>query len=87
MGGTVLSVSGRRWLAVWVGLELNLFAFLPLLGERKKRPSAERAGKYFFAQVMGSLLFLAGAAVPVRVAGGFLFIGLLVKVGSAPVYQ
>ena len=47
-----------------MGLELNLFAFLPLLAEEKKRLAAESTAKYFLAQVMGSLLFLAGVAAP-----------------------
>ena len=86
--GTVLRVSASSWSVAWLGLELNLFSFLPLIIMGKGGRSAEGAGKYFIAQVCGSVLFLFAPVMRERVIVRvvLLRVGLLVKLGSAPTH-
>ena len=80
--GTIIRLSGANWVVVWLGLELNLFSFLPFLADEKRQQGAERVCKYFMVQVIGSLIFLFGVAI----WHGLRFLGLLVKAGRAPVH-
>lgn len=72
-----------------MGLELNLFSFVPLMVLRKGGTSAEGAAKYFIAQVSGSAIFLMGPILRnrrevLRVAA--IGTGLLIKLGRAPTH-
>nr|BDC91881.1 NADH dehydrogenase subunit 2 [Notomastus sp. GK-2021] len=87
--GTLISISGSNWLVIWVGMELNLLAFLPLLAEKKSQ-YAESAAKYFLAQASGSILFLFSPTMMITspsLAPALMLLGLLVKSGSAPAYH
>lgn len=76
----------------WIGLEMNLLAFVPLLILDKGGRSVESGVRYFLAQVCGSTVFLRAPLMPAFnicswLAGGLLLRGLLVKLGSAPTHQ
>nr|ACF04907.1 NADH dehydrogenase subunit 2 [Calyptraea chinensis] len=59
--GTLLSVSSVYWLGIWVGLEINLIGFLPLMVYKKSIMESESAVKYFVVQAIGSGLLLFGS--------------------------
>nr|ATL76492.1 NADH dehydrogenase subunit 2 [Stylotermes sp. Chi-131] len=58
--GTLVSVSSNSWMGAWVGLEINLMSFIPLMNNTKNMYNTEAALKYFIIQVMASatLLFM-----------------------------
>nr|YP_009918093.1 NADH dehydrogenase subunit 2 [Serratella zapekinae]QLP88995.1 NADH dehydrogenase subunit 2 [Serratella zapekinae] len=57
--GTLISISANTWFGAWVGLELNLLSFIPLLSG-KNMMASEAALKYFLTQAMASIfLFFA----------------------------
>jgi len=90
--GRCLRLSAANWALVWVGLEINLLAFVPLLVINKGGQSVEAGAKYFFAQAVGSIVFLLGPAVSVldifsRFTAGVILVGLLIKLGRAPTHQ
>nr|YP_009131487.1 NADH dehydrogenase subunit 2 [Riftia pachyptila]AAU20750.1 NADH dehydrogenase subunit 2 [Riftia pachyptila]AIL54847.1 NADH dehydrogenase subunit 2 [Riftia pachyptila]WAB69326.1 NADH dehydrogenase subunit 2 [Riftia pachyptila] len=58
---TFLSISASHWLLLWLGLELNLLSFIPLIMTSKSLQESEGAIKYFMAQALGSALILLGA--------------------------
>nr|QVX31170.1 NADH dehydrogenase subunit 2 [Gesiella jameensis] len=56
--GTIFSLSGTHWIFIWMGMELNLLSFIPLMTFSFTHQEAEGAMKYFLAQVVGSGLIL-----------------------------
>jgi len=60
VGGVLVSVSSNSWLGAWIGLEINLISFIPLMSNIKNIYNTEASLKYFIIQVLASatLLFL-----------------------------
>nr|AIY62049.1 NADH dehydrogenase subunit 2 [Syntermes spinosus] len=60
VGGTLMSVSSNSWLGAWMGLEINLMSFIPLMSNVKNMYNTEASLKYFIVQVLASatLLFM-----------------------------
>lgn len=86
--GTSLAVRASSWFMAWVGLELNLLSFLPVVFSEGGTGRNERGVKYFFVQALASLLILVGRVLPFFVEGfGSLYVinfSLFVKLGAAP---
>nr|UVW93569.1 NADH dehydrogenase subunit 2 [Rivularia auriculata] len=61
--GTVFSVSSMHWLGIWVGLEMNLIGFLPILVYKKGVLDSEAAVKYFIIQAIGSSFLVFGSLI------------------------
>nr|WMY24078.1 NADH dehydrogenase subunit 2 [Psammotermes voeltzkowi]WMY24117.1 NADH dehydrogenase subunit 2 [Psammotermes voeltzkowi] len=60
VSGMLVSVSSNSWFSAWMGLEVNLMSFIPLMSNIKNMYNTEAALKYFIVQVLASatLLFL-----------------------------
>nr|YP_009988360.1 NADH dehydrogenase subunit 2 [Anapodisma miramae]QNM39659.1 NADH dehydrogenase subunit 2 [Anapodisma miramae] len=58
MMGTILSISSNSWLGVWMGLEINLLSFIPMLTSNKNKMMNESSIKYFIVQAMASTMLL-----------------------------
>nr|QXJ42310.1 NADH dehydrogenase subunit 2 [Sepiadariidae sp. GS-2020] len=56
--GTTFSISSSHWLTMWMGLELNLMGFLPLINTKGKNLEAEASMKYFIIQSMSSSILI-----------------------------
>nr|UOU85253.1 NADH dehydrogenase subunit 2 [Tachydromia umbrarum] len=58
--GTFITISATSWLSAWMGLEINLLAFIPLMNNTQNMMSTEASLKYFLTQALASstLLFL-----------------------------
>nr|YP_009057597.1 NADH dehydrogenase subunit 2 [Gononemertes parasita]AGZ63897.1 NADH dehydrogenase subunit 2 [Gononemertes parasita] len=92
--GTVLSLSSVSWLGVWVGLEMNMLCFLPVLVHLSSFQIIEGSVKYFLVQSLGSIfLLLSGLVTSV----GFVFyvdgiffslflVSLFLKLGVFPLH-
>nr|SSW88875.1 NADH dehydrogenase subunit 2 [Pharmacophagus antenor] len=55
---TLISISSNSWLGCWIGLEINLMSFIPLISNSKNLLSSEAALKYFLTQSIASINFL-----------------------------
>nr|ASS30601.1 NADH dehydrogenase subunit 2 [Coenobita brevimanus]QUL61626.1 NADH dehydrogenase subunit 2 [Coenobita brevimanus] len=87
VSGTLLSVSSCSWFSAWVGLELNLLSFVPLMITKSNQYSSEAALKYFLIQSLGSSLIIFSASfmlIYFGVASIILFCALILKLGGAP---
>nr|YP_009511988.1 NADH dehydrogenase subunit 2 [Aristeus virilis]AXI97914.1 NADH dehydrogenase subunit 2 [Aristeus virilis] len=85
--GTMLSISSSSWFGAWVGLELNLLSFIPLVSTKNNQYSSEAALKYFLIQALGSSVIIMSASLALlsTSSASFLFvIALLLKAGAAP---
>nr|YP_006345.1 NADH dehydrogenase subunit 2 [Siphonodentalium lobatum]AAP91666.1 NADH dehydrogenase subunit 2 [Siphonodentalium lobatum] len=88
--GALLSLSSSSWVVIWLGLELNMLAVLPMMG--KFRAGGEVQLKYFVVQSLGSCLLMIGAVnkillkwmVDLMGSNFILGLGLLVKLGVFP---
>nr|AVN67766.1 NADH dehydrogenase subunit 2 [Periplaneta australasiae] len=60
VSGMLISVSSNSWLGAWIGLEINLLSFIPLMSTNKNMYTTEASMKYFIVQALASstLLFL-----------------------------
>nr|UPX88610.1 NADH dehydrogenase subunit 2 [Pterostichus melanarius] len=58
MMGTMISVSSYTWLGTWMGLEINLLSFIPLLKSNNNPYATESSIKYFLVQALASTIFL-----------------------------
>nr|YP_009318349.1 NADH dehydrogenase subunit 2 [Angaria delphinus]AOZ71830.1 NADH dehydrogenase subunit 2 [Angaria delphinus] len=97
--GSIVSMSSVHWMWIWVGLELNLMGFIPVLLYRGMTQETEAGMKYFIMQSVGSGMLMMGSLVcynlcfswEVVCTGSisflgviFLVSGLLIKLGSFP---
>nr|QZZ81784.1 NADH dehydrogenase subunit 2 [Periphyllus diacerivorus] len=58
MFSTLMTISSMNWLSMWMGLELNLFAIIPILNFKSSIYSIESTMKYFLIQAFASILLL-----------------------------
>nr|YP_009710433.1 NADH dehydrogenase subunit 2 [Pieris naganum]QFZ96389.1 NADH dehydrogenase subunit 2 [Pieris naganum]QOL10518.1 NADH dehydrogenase subunit 2 [Pieris naganum] len=92
---TLISISSNSWLGCWVGLEINLISFIPLISNTKNLLHTEAALKYFLTQSIASINFIFSILFKMILfknfeMNNFLSIminsSLLMKMGSAPFY-
>nr|ARH10733.1 NADH dehydrogenase subunit 2 [Laingia psammae] len=55
---TLLTISSMNWLSMWMGLELNLFAIIPIMNFKSSIYSIESTMKYFLIQAFSSIILL-----------------------------
>nr|YP_009192170.1 NADH dehydrogenase subunit 2 [Magelona mirabilis]ALO81685.1 NADH dehydrogenase subunit 2 [Magelona mirabilis] len=90
MMGSLISLTANNWLTVWLGLELNLMSFLPLITLNKSSQETESAIKYFLVQALGSGFVLLGGLTQTLNSSNyfilFIMIGLVLKLGASPLH-
>nr|BCD33134.1 NADH dehydrogenase subunit 2 [Scopimera globosa] len=85
--GTVISISSPSLFGAWVGLELNMMSFIPLITLKMNSYYSEAALKYFLIQALSSALFISSALLSfsfLLISSILIFLALLLKLGSAP---
>nr|QJA26184.1 NADH dehydrogenase subunit 2 [Spodoptera frugiperda] len=55
---TMISISSNSWLGCWIGLEINLLSFIPLISSPNNLLNSEASLKYFLTQSIASINFL-----------------------------
>nr|YP_010022719.1 NADH dehydrogenase subunit 2 [Polleniopsis mongolica]QOP39567.1 NADH dehydrogenase subunit 2 [Polleniopsis mongolica] len=90
--GTLISISANSWLSAWMGLEINLLSFIPLMSDNKLM-STESSLKYFLTQALASSVFLFAVILFLlnfnKMNSNYfmemmIFSSLLLKMGAAP---
>nr|UQJ73590.1 NADH dehydrogenase subunit 2 [Diamesa sp. 12XL] len=95
MSGTLITISSTSWFGAWMGLEINLLSFIPLMMNTNNLLSAEASLKYFLTQALASSILLFGVIFffmlsnwsnPILITYTNLLIAssLLLKMGAAP---
>nr|BDL61414.1 NADH dehydrogenase subunit 2 [Deiratonotus japonicus] len=85
--GTMISISSPSWFGAWVGLELNMMSFIPLITLKMNSYFSESALKYFLIQALSSSLFISSSFMYLsfsNISSIFIFLALLLKLASAP---
>nr|URX53785.1 NADH dehydrogenase subunit 2 [Bifiditermes nr. madagascariensis] len=96
VGGILVSISSNSWLGAWMGLEINLMSFIPLMLSQENIFTAEASLKYFVTQALASstLLFLVVTKALINqsppasssIHEYLIMTPLLLKVGAAPLH-
>nr|YP_009712031.1 NADH dehydrogenase subunit 2 [Hasora badra]QGG43657.1 NADH dehydrogenase subunit 2 [Hasora badra] len=90
---TLIAISSNSWMGCWIGLEINLLSFIPLISNSNNLMSSEAALKYFLTQSIASINFLFAILLKLILLKNFemnnLFSilinsSMLMKMGSAP---
>nr|UFZ13722.1 NADH dehydrogenase subunit 2 [Indosialis bannaensis] len=94
--GTFLSISANSWFGAWIGLEINLMSFIPLINNSSNIFSTESSLKYFLTQALASMMILFSVIMSMFFLGMTNFLvdnnfmqmiinsSLLLKMGAAP---
>nr|YP_973128.1 NADH dehydrogenase subunit 2 [Trichophthalma punctata]ABH03667.1 NADH dehydrogenase subunit 2 [Trichophthalma punctata] len=96
MSGTLLTISSNSWMGAWMGLEINLLSFIPLMNDTNNLMSSEASLKYFLIQAIASSILLFAIMILLvknnkmemmlknNYASWVMFSTLLLKSGAAP---
>nr|UOU85175.1 NADH dehydrogenase subunit 2 [Sargus flavipes] len=94
ISSTLIAISSSSWLSAWMGLEINLLSFIPLMNNNKNLMTTETALKYFLTQAIASSIFLVAVILsmlkfslfPQTIINynGLIIIALMIKSGTAP---
>nr|UQJ75118.1 NADH dehydrogenase subunit 2 [Calcaritermes cf. nigriceps] len=95
IGGILVSISSNSWLGAWMGLEINLMSFIPLMSSQDDLYTTEASLKYFLIQALASstLLFLVIMKALMNqphtlmdLSPYMIMTPLLLKMGAAPLH-
>nr|YP_010853256.1 NADH dehydrogenase subunit 2 [Deilephila elpenor]WGM81648.1 NADH dehydrogenase subunit 2 [Deilephila elpenor] len=90
---TMISISSNSWFGCWIGLEINLLSFIPLISISNNLLASEASLKYFLTQSIASMNFLFSILIKMILMKNFemnnfisimINSSLLMKMGSAP---
>nr|AXY66771.1 NADH dehydrogenase subunit 2 [Lymantria albescens]AXY66791.1 NADH dehydrogenase subunit 2 [Lymantria postalba] len=90
---TLIAISSNSWLGCWIGLEINLLSFIPLISNSNNLLSNEASLKYFLTQSIASINFLFSILLKMIFLKNFdmnFFMSLMInssmlmKMGSSP---
>nr|ADU55110.1 NADH dehydrogenase subunit 2 [Dosidicus gigas] len=96
--GTLFSLSSSHWLTMWMGLEINLMGFLPLMNIKGKTLEAEASMKYFIIQSMSSSILIISSVLMYNntlswysmftdsTFSVMIILSLVLKLGGAPLH-
>nr|URX52903.1 NADH dehydrogenase subunit 2 [Glyptotermes sp.]URX52916.1 NADH dehydrogenase subunit 2 [Glyptotermes sp. 5 AB-2022a] len=95
IGGILISISSNSWLGAWMGLEINLMSFIPIMSSQENIYTNEASLKYFLIQALAStsLLFLVmmkflmnQTTIMSNMHSYAIMTPLLMKMGAAPLH-
>nr|YP_008379139.1 NADH dehydrogenase subunit 2 [Saguinus oedipus]AGM47659.1 NADH dehydrogenase subunit 2 [Saguinus oedipus] len=96
MTGTAITILSSHWFLIWMGLELNMLAIIPVLAKNMKPRSTEASTKYFLTQATASLILLMAIILnnlisgqwsinpPLSMLSTIMLIALTMKLGMTP---
>nr|YP_010329876.1 NADH dehydrogenase subunit 2 [Artena dotata]UHA56165.1 NADH dehydrogenase subunit 2 [Artena dotata]UNP54628.1 NADH dehydrogenase subunit 2 [Artena dotata] len=90
---TLISISSNSWMGCWIGLEINLLSFIPLISNSNNLLSTEASLKYFLTQSIASINFLFSILMKMMLLKNFemnFFLSIMInssmlmKMGASP---
>nr|AXS65841.1 NADH dehydrogenase subunit 2 [Histeroidea sp. 3 KM-2017] len=85
---TLIVMSSTTWLGVWLGLEINLLAMIPLMENSNNMLKTEASVKYFTTQVVASSLILLSIMMMTKTysltSSLIIMTAIFIKMGAAP---
>lgn len=97
--GTILTFLSSHWLLAWTGLEINAFAFIPIISQQNHPRASEAAAKYFLIQAGASAILVFASFYNASIDGEWeiirinnslavtaIILSLALKIGVAPLH-
>nr|WBK26869.1 NADH dehydrogenase subunit 2 [Bastilla crameri] len=90
---TLISISSNSWMGCWIGLEINLLSFIPLISNSNNLLATEASLKYFLTQSIASINFLFSILMKMMMLKNFemnFFLSIMInssmlmKMGASP---
>nr|UZH93665.1 NADH dehydrogenase subunit 2 [Reithrodontomys mexicanus] len=98
--GPMITMSSSNLFLMWIGLEMNLLAIIPMMMKNSNPRSMEASTKYFLTQATASMIFLLSIILNFKQLGMWtlqpqtnnlittlMFISLAMKMGLAPLHS
>nr|AWV83328.1 NADH dehydrogenase subunit 2 [Mogannia minuta] len=83
--GIFISMNSISWLGCWLGIEINMISFLPIMLDKTNIYSSESTIKYFIVQSVGSSLLLTSIIFMDMYSMLYIMmISLMIKIGCPP---
>nr|AUW38581.1 NADH dehydrogenase subunit 2 [Eucorysses grandis] len=90
MYGTLITMSSSNWMSMWMGLEMNMMGFIPLVSSKYKS-SSEAMMIYLLTQSVSSVMLMFAIMMNnITLNNMFnylIMISLLIKLGAAPFHM
>nr|YP_009475568.1 NADH dehydrogenase subunit 2 [Alasmidonta heterodon]AVK79271.1 NADH dehydrogenase subunit 2 [Alasmidonta heterodon] len=86
LSSTYLVASSSNWLTTWMGLEINMLGYIPLIFMEENSSESEAAVKYLIPQSLGSTIFISSAIISMHFDNLqiLMVIAMCLKLGVAP---
>nr|BCL51132.1 NADH dehydrogenase subunit 2 [Halyomorpha halys] len=88
---TIMVVSANNWMSMWMGLEINLLSFTPLILNKTNKSSSEAAMMYFLIQSVSSMILMMmilnmmySTTFMKMINNMIITMSILIKMGAAP---
>nr|YP_009652370.1 NADH dehydrogenase subunit 2 [Nothrotheriops shastensis]QDA81207.1 NADH dehydrogenase subunit 2 [Nothrotheriops shastensis] len=75
--GTTITTFSSHWLLIWMGLEINMLAMIPILMLKHNPRSTEAATKYFLTQATASMLLMMAVMINLMHSGQWTIMKIL----------
>nr|CTP93707.1 NADH dehydrogenase subunit 2 [Pseudoniphargus gorbeanus] len=82
-----MTISSNSWLFAWMGLEINLLSFIPIMLKKFNKYNTESAIKYFLVQVIASVFIIFSFLFIKSNFNIIIFLALMMKMGASPFHQ
>nr|AUW38573.1 NADH dehydrogenase subunit 2 [Calliphara nobilis] len=88
--GTMMTMSSSNWISMWMGLEMNMMGFIPLISNKNKSTS-EAMMIYLLTQSVSSVMLMFAIMmmnITMNMTFNYLIMmSLLIKLGAAPFHM
>nr|YP_010310348.1 NADH dehydrogenase subunit 2 [Paramarcius puncticeps]UMY75883.1 NADH dehydrogenase subunit 2 [Paramarcius puncticeps] len=94
--GTLTALSSTSWIGMWMGMEINLMAFISLISDKKNKNNSQGMMIYFLVQSVSSILFLFSILLSLKITDTFstfkfmnimIMASLMMKLGVPPFHM
>nr|YP_010310374.1 NADH dehydrogenase subunit 2 [Camptopus lateralis]UMY75909.1 NADH dehydrogenase subunit 2 [Camptopus lateralis] len=97
ISSSLITLSANNWLGMWMGLEINLMSFIPLISKSKNKSSSQAMMIYFLTQSIGSITLLfsilikpmifINSSLTEEIMTVMMMMGVMIKTGIAPFHS
>nr|WRK21453.1 NADH dehydrogenase subunit 2 [Hecalus sp.] len=91
MIGVIMTICSNNWISMWMGLEMSLLSFIPIMQNTKNINSSESMMTYFIVQSVASMIFMFSVIVMLigvnMMNEMLLMLSMLIKLGVAPFHN
>nr|YP_010882167.1 NADH dehydrogenase subunit 2 [Phraortes lianzhouensis]WID87081.1 NADH dehydrogenase subunit 2 [Phraortes lianzhouensis] len=88
MISVIIAISSNSWFTIWMGMEINIMAFMPIIIEKNNLTTKESSLMYFLVQTMASMLLIMSIIISkakmMNMNNMMMMTALMMKSGVSP---